>query len=174
MKRRRGSYQLTPAANHTDLGGSYGCPKDIKLYQYPPPILVCGLTRVYCPCRKLPDRQLFISGESAVTLSDIVAANLKRVCVEWDISTRDLAQRMGEKSQKSVWNLLNNEHSPRLSTLEPVCRALMVSHQAVVTPNVDTSLLVSRRLPRLIESYNRMTPVQRDNLEEIIAQMLQE
>jgi len=107
-------------------------------------------------------------------LSQVVAMNLKRVCVEWDISTRDLAQRMGEKSQKSVWNLLNNEHSPRLSTLEPVCRALMVSPQAVVTPNVDTSLLVSRRLPRLIESYNRMTPVQRDNLEEIIVQMLQE
>ena len=80
-------------------------------------------------------------------LSAVVAHNLKRVCVEHDISTRDLAQRMGEKSQKSVWNLLNNEHSPRLSTLEPLCRVLMVSHQAVVTPNVDTSLLVSRRLP---------------------------
>ena len=105
-------------------------------------------------------------------LSATVAMNLKRVCIEHDISTRDLAQRMGEKSQKSVWNLLNNEHSPRLSTLEPLCRVLMVSHQAVVTPNIDTSLLVSRRLPRLIESYNRMNPVQRDNLEEIIEKML--
>ena len=83
-------------------------------------------------------------------MSQTVANNLKRVCIEHDISTRDLAQRMGEKSQKSVWNLLNNEHSPRLSTLEPLCRVLMVSHQAVVTPNIDTSLLVSRRLPRLI------------------------
>ena len=109
-----------------------------------------------------------------MNLSEIVAANLKRVCVEWDISTRDLAQRMGEKSQKSVWNLLNNEHSPRLSTLEPICRVLMVSPQAVVTPNIDTSLLVSRRLPKLIESYNRMTPTQRDNLEELIGQMLSE
>ena len=107
-------------------------------------------------------------------LSTIVAHNLKRVCVEHDISTRDLAQRMGEKSQKSVWNALNNEHSPRLSTLEPICRVLMVSHQAVVTPNIDTSLLVSRRLPRLIEKYNRMSPVQRDNLEDVIDQMLQE
>ena len=105
-------------------------------------------------------------------LSQTVAMNLKRVCVEHDISTRDLAQRMGEKSQKSVWNLLNNEHSPRLSTLEPLCRVLMVSHQAVVTPNVDTSLLVSRRLPRLIDAYNRMTPTQRDNLEDVIQQML--
>ena len=107
-------------------------------------------------------------------LSQTVAHNLKRVCVEHDISTRDLAQRMGEKSQKSVWNLLNNEHSPRLSTLEPLCRVLMVSHQAVVTPNIDTSLLVSRRLPRLIEKYNRMSPAQRDNLEDVIDQMLQE
>ena len=109
-----------------------------------------------------------------MTLSEIVAANLKRVCVEWDISTRDLAQRMGERSQKSVWNALNNQHSPRLSTLEPLCRALMVSPQAVVTPDIDTSLLVSRRLPRLIEKYNRMTPVQRDNLEDVIEKMLAE
>ena len=109
-----------------------------------------------------------------MTLSETVASNLKRVCAEWDISTRDLAQRMGEKSQKSVWNLLNNEHSPRLSTLEPLCRVLMVSPQAVVTPNIDTSLLVSRRLPRLIESYSRMTPAQRDNLEDFIKEMLAE
>lgn len=107
-------------------------------------------------------------------LSTVVAHNLKRVCTEFDISTRDLAQRMGEKTQKTVWNLLNNEHSPRLSTLEPACKVLMVSPQAVVTPNIDTSLLVSRRLPRLIEKYNRMTPVQRDNLEEVIDQMLGE
>ena len=107
-------------------------------------------------------------------LSEVVANNLKRVCIEHDISTRDLAQRMGEKSQKSVWNALNGQHSPRLSTLEPICRVLMVSHQAVVTPNIDTSLLVSRRLPRLIEKYNRMTPVQRDNLEDVINEMLSE
>ena len=105
-------------------------------------------------------------------LSTIVANNLKQVCADFDVSTRDLAQRMGEKSQKSVWNLLNNEHSPRLSTLEPVCKVLMVSPQAVVTPNIDSSLLVSRRLPRLIEKYNRMTPAQRDNLEDAIDQIL--
>lgn len=109
-----------------------------------------------------------------MTLSEIVASNLKRVCAEFDISTRDLAQRMGEKSQKSVWNLLNNEHSPRISTLEPICKVLMVSPQAVVTPNIDTSLLVSRRLPRLIESYSRMTATQRDNLEDVIKEMLAE
>ena len=107
-------------------------------------------------------------------LSNVVADNLKRVCAEFDISTRDLAQRMGEKSQKSVWNLLNNEHSPRLSTLEPLCKVLMVSPQAVVTPNIDTSLLVSRRLPRLIESYSRMTATQRDNLEDVIKEILSE
>lgn len=106
-------------------------------------------------------------------LTEIVSSNLKRVCLEHDISTRDLAQRMGEKSQKSVWNALNNQHSPRLSTLEPICRVLMVSHQAVVTPHVDTSLLVSRRLPRLIESYNRMTPAQRDAVEDFVDKLLQ-
>jgi DNA-binding Xre family transcriptional regulator len=109
-----------------------------------------------------------------MNLSETVAANLKRVCIEWDISTRDLAQRVGEKSQKSIWNLLNNEHSPRLSTLEPICKTLMVSPQAVVTPNVDTSLLVSRRLPRLIEAYNRMNQHQRETLEAVITDILGE
>jgi hypothetical protein len=42
-----------------------------------------------------------------VTLSEIVSTNIKRVCVDFDISTRDLASRVGTSSQKSIWNLLN-------------------------------------------------------------------
>ena len=108
-----------------------------------------------------------------MTLSEIVAANLKRVCADFDVSTRDLASRIdGTAGQKSVWNLLNNQHSPTLKTLEPVCKALMVSPSALMVPGIDTALLVSRRLNRLIENYARMSPSQRDDLEDVIAQMV--
>jgi len=71
-----------------------------------------------------------------------------------------------------VWNILNGEHSPRLDTLEPICKTLMISPAAVVTANIDAGMLVSRRIPRLIESYSRLTYLQREQLEEIIADML--
>ena len=104
-------------------------------------------------------------------LTKTVATNLKRVCVERDVSTRDLATRTGG-NQKSAWNILNGAHSPRLSTLEPICHALMVSPAAVVTPSLDASLLTSRRIPRLIERYNRLSEANRVIVESIIEDML--
>ena len=104
-----------------------------------------------------------------MTLSETVADNLKRVCADFDISTRDLASRLEDGAgQKSIWNLLNNQHSPTLKTLEPVCKALMVSPAALMVAGMPTSLLVSRRLNRLITKYSQMTPSQRDKLEELI------
>ena len=109
---------------------------------------------------------------SDVTLSETVSHNLKRVCADFDISTRDLASRLEDGAgQKSIWNLLNNQHSPTLKTLEPVCRALMVSPAALMVPNIPTSLLVSRRLNRLIETYSQLTSSQRDDLEDVIKEM---
>lgn len=104
-------------------------------------------------------------------LTHIVSANLKAACVEFDISTRDLATR-ANSNQKSVWNILNGTHSPRLSTLEPICQTLMVSPAAVVTPHIDTGLLVSRRVPRLIDKYAKLSFAQREQLETIMDDML--
>jgi transcriptional regulator with XRE-family HTH domain len=107
-----------------------------------------------------------------VTLSETVSSNLKRVCADFDVSTRDLASRLEDGAgQKSIWNLLNNQHSPTLKTLEPVCRALMVSPAALMVPGIPTSLLVSRRLNRLIETYSQLTSSQRDDLEDVIKEM---
>ena len=106
-------------------------------------------------------------------LNTIVADNLKRVCAEFDISTRDLASRIdGAAGQKSVWNLLNGRHSPTLKTLEPVCKALMISPAALMVPNMPAGLLVSLRLNRMIERYSRMTPTQRDQLEDFLSDTL--
>jgi hypothetical protein len=48
----------------------------------------------------------------------------------------------------------------------------MISPAAAMTPGIDTSLLVSRKLPRLIEKYARMNPAQRDKFEDIIDSIL--
>lgn len=106
-----------------------------------------------------------------MSLTSTVCSNLKSATVEFDLSTRDLASRCNI-SQKSVWNILNGTHSPRLDTLEPICQTLMVSPAAVVTPNIETGLLVSRRIPRLIESYNKLSYNQREQLEQIVSDML--
>ena len=87
------------------------------------------------------------------TLSETVAANLKRVCVDQDISTRDLAKRAGIP-QKSVWNLLNNQHSPTLATLEPVAKVLGVDFAALVTPGISTKLIQSGKITRLINQFS--------------------
>tara|TARA_B100001059_G_scaffold227156_1_gene256579 strand:+ start:51 stop:377 length:327 start_codon:yes stop_codon:yes gene_type:complete len=106
-----------------------------------------------------------------MSLTSTVCSNLKSAAVEFDLSTRDLASRCNI-SQKSVWNILNGTHSPRLDTLEPICQTLMVSPAAVVTPLIETGLLVSRRIPRLIESYNKLSYNQREQLEQIVSDML--
>ena len=87
------------------------------------------------------------------TLSETVAANLKRVCVDQDISTRDLAKRAGIP-QKSAWNLLNNQHSPTLATLEPVAKVLGVDFAALVTPGISMKLIQSGKITRLINQFS--------------------
>lgn len=104
-------------------------------------------------------------------LTKIVAHNLKQACVEFDISTRDLATR-ANSNQKSVWNILNGTHSPRLATLEPILQTLMVSPAAAVTSQIDTGLLVSRRIPRLIAKYTALSFAQREQLEIIMDDMM--
>ena len=56
-------------------------------------------------------------------LRDVVANNLTRLCKEHDLSSRELALR-ADMPQKTVWNMLNAEHSCRLSNLESLCKTL--------------------------------------------------
>lgn len=105
------------------------------------------------------------------TLTATACANLKSACVEFDLSTRELAAR-AKISQKSAWNILNGAHSPRLDTLEAICNCLMVSPVAALTPNIATGLLVSRRIPKLVENYSKLSYSQREQLESVIDQML--
>lgn len=106
-----------------------------------------------------------------MNLTETVASNLNKLVKEHDLSTRELANR-ANMNQKSVWNVLTMEHSPRLATLEPLCKTLLVSPTAIVTPGLSTSMLMSRRLTRLVDRYAQMDLEQRDKLEQYVDHLL--
>lgn len=104
-------------------------------------------------------------------LTDIVAGNLQRICKEHDLSSRELSIR-ADMPQKTVWNMLNGEHSCRLTNLEKLAKTLLVSPTALVTPHLPTNILMSRRVPRLVDKYAKLSMEDRDKLETIIDGML--
>ena len=104
-------------------------------------------------------------------LSQMVANNLQRICKEHDLSSRELSMRAG-MPQKTVWNMINGEHACRLTSLETLCKTLLVSPTAMVTPHLPTNILMSRRVPRLIEKYAKLSMGDRDKLEQLIDGML--
>ena len=104
-------------------------------------------------------------------LSQIVANNLQRICKEHDLSSRELSIR-ADMPQKTVWNMINGEHACRLSNLESLCKTLLVSPTAMVTPHLPTNILMSRRVPRLVEKYAKLSMEDRDKLEQIVDGML--
>ena len=104
-------------------------------------------------------------------LSQIIANNLQRICKEHDLSSLELSKR-ADMPQKTVWNMLNGEHACRVSNLEKLCKTLLVSPTAIVTAHLPTNMLMSRRVPRVIDKYARLGMQDRDKLEAIIDGML--
>ena len=104
-------------------------------------------------------------------LVQIVAKNLDRICKEHDLSTNELANRSGIP-QKTVWSLVTGSHAARIDNLEKIAKALLVSPTALVTPHLPTNVLMSRRVPRLVDNYAKLSMEQRDLLEEYINKML--
>ena len=104
-------------------------------------------------------------------LTQIVANNLQRICKEHDLSSRELAAR-ADMPQKTAYNTIKGTTSCQLPTLEKICKTLLVSPTAMVTPHLPTNILMSRRVPRLIEKYGKLDMGDRDKLEAIIDGML--
>ena len=98
------------------------------------------------------------------TLADIVSTNIERVRIEHDLSTRELAARCN-MPQKTIHSVLKLTHTPRIDTIDQLCRAMFIQPQAVVTQSLPLNMLMSRRVGKLIDRYKTMTPDQRDQLE---------
>ena len=104
-------------------------------------------------------------------LSQIVANNLQRICKEHDLSSLELSKR-ADMPQKTVWNMLNGEHACRVSNLEKLCKTLLVSPTAIVTPHLPTNILMSRRAPRLLDKLAKLDMDDRERVEAIMDGMM--
>ena len=98
------------------------------------------------------------------TLADIVCNNINRVRLEHDLSSRELAAR-ANMPQKTVHSVCVQTHVPKLDTIEALCKTLFIQPQAIVTESLPVSMLMSRRIGKLIAQYKVLTPEQRDQLE---------
>ena len=104
-------------------------------------------------------------------LTQIVANNLQRICKEHDLSSRELSIR-ADMPQKTVYNMVQGDHACRLSNLEKLCKTLLVSPTVMVTPHLGTNMLMSRRVPRVIEKFSKLSMADREKLEAIMDGML--
>jgi DNA-binding Xre family transcriptional regulator len=101
------------------------------------------------------------------TLADIVSSNFNRIRLEHDLSTRELAAR-ANMPQKTVYSLCHQTHTPKIDTVEALCKTLFVQPQAIVTESLPVNMLMSRRIGKLIEGYKVLTPEQRDQVMDLI------
>ena len=104
-------------------------------------------------------------------LTQIVANNLQRICKEHDLSSRELSLR-ADMPQKTVYNMVQGDHACRLSNLEKLCKTLLVSPTVMVTPHLGTNMLMSRRVPRIIENFSKLSMADREKMEAIMGGML--
>ena len=104
-------------------------------------------------------------------LSQIVANNLQRICKEHDLSSRELAAR-ADMPQKTVYTMIHGTASCQLRNLEKLSKTLLVSPTAMVTPHLPTNILMSRRVPRILDKYAKLTMDQRDQIEDMMNKML--
>ena len=104
-------------------------------------------------------------------ITQIVSNNLQRICKEHDLSSRELAAR-ADMPQKTVYNMIQGDHACRLSNLEKLCKTLLVSPTAIVTPHLATNILMSRRVPRVIDKFAKLSMADREKIEAIMDGML--
>jgi DNA-binding Xre family transcriptional regulator len=100
-------------------------------------------------------------------LAEIVAGNLQRICKEHDLSSNELANRSG-MPQKTIYTMIQGTHQCRIDNLEKISKALLVSPTSLVTPHLPTNVLMSRRLPRLIDRYAKLSMEDRERAEAYI------
>ena len=100
-------------------------------------------------------------------LSQIIAHNLQRICKEHDLSSNELANRSG-MPQKTIYTMIQGTHQCRIDNLDRIAKALLVSPTVLVTPHLPTNVLMSRRVPRMVERYAKLSMEDRDRAEAYI------
>jgi transcriptional regulator with XRE-family HTH domain len=81
-----------------------------------------------------------------------LARNIRYLMKRAEWSESELARRSGV-SQKSINNILNLVHSPKLETVDAIAEAFGLTGWHLIMPNLPDDLLTSRTLEGLVRSY---------------------
>ena len=100
-------------------------------------------------------------------LKDVLAKNLKMIAQAEGLSSRALASRCG-MSQKTVWNMMEGEHSARLSNIESIAAGLGVSPVLLITEGLSAGALTSIKSPRMMADYLSLPSVQRARVDAMV------
>ena len=101
------------------------------------------------------------------SLRQIVARNIRLVMEEHDLNTREVQKRSGVP-QRTVHSVINDQSAPTLTTIEKLCNALLISPVALMLEGAPMSVLQSRRTRWLLERYAKMTPIERQKVEDTV------
>lgn len=101
------------------------------------------------------------------SLRQIVARNIRLVMEEHDLNTREVQKRSGVP-QRTVHSVINDQSAPTLTTIEKLCNALLISPVALMLEGAPMSVLQSRRTRWMLEKYAKMTPAERQKVEDAV------
>ena len=86
---------------------------------------------------------------------------------EHDLNTREVQKRSGVP-QRTVHSVINDQSAPTLTTIEKLCNALLISPVALMLEDAPMSVLQSRRTRWMLERYAKMTPAERQKVEDAV------
>ena len=100
-------------------------------------------------------------------LKDVMAKNLKMIAQAEGLSSRALAIRC-DMSQKTIWNMMEGEHSARLSNVERIAAGLGVSPVLLITDGLSAAALTSIKSPRMMAEYLSLPAIQRARVDAMV------
>ena len=96
----------------------------------------------------------------------VLARNLRHLMRLQGISETELAKK-AKISQKSVNNIVNEVHSPKLDIVESLAAVFGLNAWHLIMPNLPEDLILSPTISKLFDSYTKATPEGRQLIDMI-------
>lgn len=106
------------------------------------------------------------------TAHEAIAENFQRVMKEYDMTEQDLLDLHPSKqlglTKEDLHSVMSGDPDMKISSVEKACEALLIDVGTVIRPKVAMHVLMSRRLPRLMENYTLLDAQHRDQIDNIM------
>jgi len=103
------------------------------------------------------------------TLDEIFCANLRRLLDARAISQSALHRSSGV-TQTALSAILRGQVSPKLSTVDQICRGLRIAPWKIMIPDFPPELLPNERIGRIVSHYARMAEPGRAYIDRVAEQ----